>query len=303
MPRRVRCPPDAQPGGTGGLGQAQRARRGGGPARRSVRTVVEPVVRLRLKFEKRGSIRFCSHKDILRIFQRCFAASRIPVLYSQGFHPHIRMSFGPPLKTGWEGHEEFLDVFTEELVDSLVSPVQECNKSLPEGLRVLEAGELAENAPKLANDICAARLSARVQKADVPAAGFCEPRSTIEQFKNKIARRFSFDGGRDDTNGKPPEITDVTITNGGEHICIEYTSTMLSGRIVTPDSVVDAAIGDPSTFRFPVRVVREAQYIRRSREYLSPMCEGVIKKYYERSLDKFDLPRDPNRDSRRRRTR
>jgi radical SAM-linked protein len=236
-------------------------------------------MRLRVKFEKRGAIRFCSHKDVVRIFQRCFAARGIPVSYSTGFRPHMRMSFAPPLKTGWEGCDEYMDIITDGPAGDLA---RTCNDFLPDGLRVVQVGDLAAEVPKLANDIRAARMSVRVHKADIPQtdsspAGEAGFGAVLTKYRDDITRRFTGYGGSDGTNGKLPEIIAVHIEDGDETICIEYTSTMLSGKIVGPDRLVAAAIGDPAAFRFPLRVTRRAQYVVRNGEHLSPISQGVIR--------------------------
>ena len=82
-------------------------------------------MKLRIQFQKVGPVRFTSHKDTIRMFQRCFAACGIPVSYSEGFHPHMRMSFAPPLKTGWEGFEEYLDIQVEGPVGGVLSAASE----------------------------------------------------------------------------------------------------------------------------------------------------------------------------------
>lgn len=230
-------------------------------------------MRYRIKFEKLGAIRFASHRDILRVFQRCFAACRIPVSYSQGFRPHMKMSFGPPLKTGWDSCEEYVDVFCDEAVNDLAG---RCNEFLPEGLRIMGVVGLGVGTAKLANSISAVKMAVKLNKVDLPD-GSAVQAAVMNKYRDKIIRRFAHSGGDTDTNGKPPEITGVTITNGGESICIEYTSTMLSGRIVTPDEVVAEITGDLSLLRYPLRVTRRAQYVGGEGEYHSPMSQGVIR--------------------------
>lgn len=236
-------------------------------------------MKLRVKFEKLGAIRFASHRDMLRVFQRCFSAAGIPVSYSRGFHPHVKMSFGPPLKTGWDSHEEYFDVCCEETVDDMA---RACNLFLPEGLRFTEVVELGPTAEKIANALSAVKMAVRVDREDVPElasfpAGSAGYEAVKKKYVDNINRRFAHGGGDDDTNGKTPEIIAVTITNGDEHICIEYTSTMLSGKIVTPDRVVAEVIGDISLLRIPLRVTRLAQYVGGGGEYHSPMSQGVVR--------------------------
>jgi len=66
--------------------------------------------RLRLRFTKTGKIRFTSHRDVARMWERALRRSRLPVAYSQGFVPHPLVSFGLALPTGCESRGEYLDV-------------------------------------------------------------------------------------------------------------------------------------------------------------------------------------------------
>ena len=66
--------------------------------------------RLRLRFSKAGKIRFTSHRDVARMWERALRRSGLPVAYSQGFVPHPLVSFGLALPTGCESDGEYLDV-------------------------------------------------------------------------------------------------------------------------------------------------------------------------------------------------
>jgi radical SAM-linked protein len=66
--------------------------------------------RLRLRFSKKGKIRFTSHRDVARMWERALRRSGLPVAYSQGFVPHPLVSFGLALPTGCESDGEYLDV-------------------------------------------------------------------------------------------------------------------------------------------------------------------------------------------------
>ena len=66
--------------------------------------------RLRLRFSKAGKIRFTSHRDVARMWERALRRSGLPVAYSQGFSPHPLVSFGLALPTGCESDGEYLDV-------------------------------------------------------------------------------------------------------------------------------------------------------------------------------------------------
>jgi radical SAM-linked protein len=70
--------------------------------------------RLRFRFAKTGKIRFTSHRDVARMWERALRRSRLPVAFSQGFNPHPLLSFGLALPTGCESEGEYLDARLDE---------------------------------------------------------------------------------------------------------------------------------------------------------------------------------------------
>ncbi len=67
-------------------------------------------MRLRIRFSKLGKVRFVGHRDVARIMERALRRCGIPVTYSEGFSPRLRMSFGLALPTCYESEAEYLDV-------------------------------------------------------------------------------------------------------------------------------------------------------------------------------------------------
>ena len=67
-------------------------------------------MRLRIAFSKHGKIRFTSHRDVARIWERALRRTNLPVAYSEGFTPRPKLSFGLALSTGHESDGEYLDV-------------------------------------------------------------------------------------------------------------------------------------------------------------------------------------------------
>ncbi len=101
--------------------------------------------RLRFRFAKTGKIRFTSHRDVARMWERALRRSRLPVAWSEGFSPHPLLSFGLALPTGCESAGEYLDVRLEaagpedpgpDELPGLMSPL------LPEGIDVQAAAEV-----------------------------------------------------------------------------------------------------------------------------------------------------------------
>lgn len=225
-------------------------------------------MRVRIRFGKQKTIRFCSHKDVVRAFQRGFAAAGLPVEYSRGYHPHMRMSFGPPLKTGWGGLDEYVDLQLENAVDGFEP---RCNAVLPDGLEILKSRSLADGTPKLAADICAATYTVRIGKEDAARTQAQMERvlERTEKFKVSIA------GANNEPEGENPKVTSVGVDESGPDIRIEYTSSMLDGRVVAPDDVVRVIAGDPDGFETPIRVTRKRQFVLRGGSLVSPIGSEV----------------------------
>jgi len=197
------------------------------------------------------------------MFQRCFAACNVPVAWSEGFHPHMKMSFGPPLKTGWAGCDEYIDIVVERPVGAKFA--ERCNNSLPDGLRITEVSPLADSAPKLANDIHAATMEVRARTEDVFGSADISP-DRLEALSRTLTETLSqTDNGED-----APRVLNLAVSEEGGHIGITYTSTMFSGRIVTPAQLFETAGCDPDSFAMPYQVIRAAQFVERAGEYVSP---------------------------------
>ena len=76
-----------------------------------------PVQRLRVRYAKRGRLRFTSHRDFSRAFERALFRARIPMAYSSGFNPHPRISYAGASPTGAASEAEYLEIGLAEIVD------------------------------------------------------------------------------------------------------------------------------------------------------------------------------------------
>ncbi len=93
--------------------------------------------RLRIRYAKRGRLRFTSHRDFSRAFERALVRARIPMAYSSGFNPHPRISYAGAAPTGSASEAEFLEIGLAHEVDP-AEVQQALDAALPDGLDVLE---------------------------------------------------------------------------------------------------------------------------------------------------------------------
>lgn len=93
----------------------------------------------RLLFEKTGDAVYLSHLDLMRIFQRAFKRADIMIWHSQGFSPRAYVSIALPLSVGASSRCEILDFDVEDGTVDLATLPEKLNRTLPEGVRVLNA--------------------------------------------------------------------------------------------------------------------------------------------------------------------
>src|SRR5262245_18752317 len=111
-----------------------------------------PVVqRIRIRYAKRGRLRFTSHRDFARAFERAVRRAGIPIAYSQGFTPHPKISYASAAPTGVASEAEYLEIGLQARVDPAAVRAA-LDAALSPGLDVLEAGE-ASPGPRLADRI------------------------------------------------------------------------------------------------------------------------------------------------------
>lgn len=99
-----------------------------------------PVQRLRLRYTKRGRLRFTSHRDIARVFERALRRAEVPMAYSAGFSPHPKVSWVGAAATGVASEAEYVEISLAQRCD----PEQirlALDASLPDGIDLLEAVE------------------------------------------------------------------------------------------------------------------------------------------------------------------
>ncbi|NTW99549.1 MAG: DUF2344 domain-containing protein, partial [Geobacteraceae bacterium] len=126
----------------------------------------EPVAaRMRLRFSKVGVMRYLSHLELITVFTRAVSRGGVPILFSLGFHPHPRFSFGTATSVGVESRAEYMDMF----VASGISPLEvleRLNAVLPEGLRIIESEEVDAKSPSISTLIDATRYRIMFAGAD-----------------------------------------------------------------------------------------------------------------------------------------
>ncbi|GAA2389307.1 TIGR03936 family radical SAM-associated protein [Streptomyces glaucosporus] len=96
--------------------------------------------RIRLRYTKRGRLRFTSHRDFQRAFERALRRADVPMAYSAGFTPHPKVSYANAAPTGTGSEAEYLEIALTERRDP-EELRRQLDDSLPGGLDVVDAVE------------------------------------------------------------------------------------------------------------------------------------------------------------------
>ncbi|WP_327297620.1 MULTISPECIES: TIGR03936 family radical SAM-associated protein [unclassified Streptomyces] len=130
--------------------------------------------RIRLRYTKRGRLRFTSHRDFQRAFERALRRAEVPMAYSAGFTPHPKVSYANAAPTGTGSEAEFLEIALTEARDpgTLRKLLDE---SLPDGLDITDAVEAHTSG-------LADRLTASVWELRLDGVEFEEAERAVAAF-------------------------------------------------------------------------------------------------------------------------
>ncbi|WP_231123625.1 TIGR03936 family radical SAM-associated protein [Nocardioides sambongensis] len=131
-----------------------------------------PVQRLRIRYAKRGRMRFTSHRDVSRAVERAVFRARIPMAYSSGFHPHPRISYAGASPTGAATESEYVELALAEVreADAVGTALDE---ALPEGLDVVAVVDSATSRSGSLSDLLTGSRW-RIETRQDPAEGAAE---------------------------------------------------------------------------------------------------------------------------------
>lgn len=188
-------------------------------------------MRIRFRFTKLGKVRFTSHRDVARLWERALRRAALPVASTEGFSPRPKVHFGLALPTGHESLGEYLDVDFRESVataalPSLLTPL------LPPGLDVETAAVTDRSDLSLQEAVTS--CSWRIEVADLDAARLRDAAAHalaaqhIPVTRERKGKRVS-----DDLR---PAILDLTLDRAG----VVFAELATQPRGVRPSELLDA---------------------------------------------------------------
>jgi len=96
------------------------------------------MLRVKILYKKGEEVKYLSHKDLMRAVQRAIRRAKLPINYSQGYNPHMKISWGNALKVGATSENEFAELEMSEFIKPIAVKDQ-LNLNLSPGLAILDA--------------------------------------------------------------------------------------------------------------------------------------------------------------------
>ncbi len=231
------------------------------------------MTHLRVRFTKLGKVRFTSHRDVARMFERAFRRADIPLAYSEGFSPRPRISFGLALSTGYESLAEYLDadVRVDEGFDLSDTPIR-LTAALPGGVDVVAVASIDAHALSLQQDVTS--TSWRIELVTDERAAVEEAALAALAAPTIIATRTR--KGQQSTDDLRPSLLGLAVlpagdaTHASSHVVLT-TELATQPRALRPAELIGAvwpAVED-------VRVLRTHQWIERDGARWEPLPSGA----------------------------
>lgn len=142
-------------------------------------------IRVRVKYAKKGNLRFIGHLDTQRMFERALRRSKLPLRYTQGFNKHVRINLANALPLGFTSDAELLDFWlNEELEASFIS--DRLTKSLPSEIEILDVKLVDNSLPSLQGSLLASDYEIFLPDNELFEENFTR---LLEQDRIEVTRR------------------------------------------------------------------------------------------------------------------
>ncbi len=227
------------------------------------------MILVRLRSTKEGKIRFASHRDVARLWERAVRVAQLPLVYSEGFSPRPRIAFGLALPTGSESDAEYIDV---QLDDARPQPcaVEELpallTKALPPGIAVTGVAILERGTPSLQQAVTSCVWDITVKQAIDDVRDWTQ---RVLEAPTIVASRQR--KGKEVTDDLRPQVRALEPYVDAEGNSVVRAELGTQPRSLRPNELLSAL--EPALTERLLR--RKHQYIERDGARLEPLQVGA----------------------------
>jgi radical SAM-linked protein len=221
---------------------------------------------IRLKFTKLGKIRFTSHRDVARLFERALRKAAIDVAYTEGFSPRPKIAFGLALSTGHESLAEYLDVALRDGDVDVTTLPGRLSSALPAGIDVVAAAPAQPGDASLQEAVtsCTWRIELRDMDLDRAERLVAQTLAADELVLTRTRK------GKEVTDDLRPAVLSLAIDGPTDAGVALLTELATQPRGLRPSELV--AVLDPLGGIDEGRVLRIAQWLARDGAKAEPLA-------------------------------
>lgn len=148
-------------------------------------------MRVRLTFTKQGALRYTGHLDLHKIIERSIRRARLPLAYSQGYHPQPKINLAAALPLGFSSRAEVMDIWLDGDVEDIVSNLQ---ANVPPGLTILDARPVDDRVPSLQSQVMGAEYEVKITETG-SASGLIEKVASVLESESipRVRRKKAYD--------------------------------------------------------------------------------------------------------------
>lgn len=191
--------------------------------------------RLRISFQKMQRAAFLSHLEMLHAVERIVRRAQLPYAITQGFHPHMKLAFGPALSVGVGSYEEYADIYLTEFVRPEEALVRLQNVA-PRSLSILKVGYVSPKEPSLTASLTILSYSAEIFAPTIEAA----------EIENRLREVRSADTlevvQKEKTKVFNPALcipNDAQVTQEGENVKVTFDLRISPSGSLRPEALID----------------------------------------------------------------
>ena len=148
-------------------------------------------MRVRIIFSKQGALRYTGNLDLHKILERSIRRAKLPLAYSQGYHPQPKINLAAALPLGFSSRAEVMDMWLNEDVEDVVPSLQ---ANVPPGLTIMEASQVDDREPSLQSQVIGAEYEVEITETGY-AAGLTKKIASVMESESipRVRRKKEYD--------------------------------------------------------------------------------------------------------------
>lgn len=221
-------------------------------------------MKIRIKFEKQGQVKFVGHLDTLRLFQRAIKVAKIPIAYSQGFNPHSLVYFAMPLSVGVSSTGEYMDMVTQEAMRPEEVKTK-LNAVLVEGIKITDAFLIEESTASLMSLVEAASYEIVLYKKDFKELQAEKLREQLNQEELTLVKKTKKGTKIIDIK---PMILSWQVDETETACIIDFTGQAGSRENLSPRLLAEACLKDQLHENIYIAITRQELYAHTEEGYV-----------------------------------